>query len=101
MEERPEIHFQRKIRLRFQTLFAPELCCFLAQRCSMAVMNVQIPDDSTEVIERIARENSIPRNEVLRRTLALLRINEAEKKNGLKLAFVNGGDQLVSRIHGL
>jgi len=67
----------------------------------MAKMAVQIPDDSNEVLERVARENSISKMEVLRRTLALLRISEEEKKNGLKLALVNGEDQVVSRIHGL
>lgn len=67
----------------------------------MPTWEVEIPDDSNAVLERVARENSITKNEVLRRTLALLRINEAQKKNGLKLAFVNSENQLVSRIHGL
>jgi hypothetical protein len=67
----------------------------------MPTWEVAIPDDSNAVLERVAHENSITKNEVLRRTLALLRINEAEKKNGLKLAFVNGDDEVVSRIKGL
>ena len=67
----------------------------------MARMTIQLPDDIVRTVERIAKEQSIPKTEVIRRTFALLQIAEEEKLKGNQLGLINADHQVVARLVGV
>jgi len=68
-------------------------------------MTVELPDDINDLITRIAREQGVPKTEVVRRAFAILQVSEEEKANGGLLGLVRrAGDgklEAVARIVGV
>lgn len=67
----------------------------------MARMTVELPDDIVATIAKVAKEESVTKSEVIRRTFALLRVAQEEKEKGNNLGVVDADNKLVARLIGL
>lgn len=71
----------------------------------MPRMSVELPADINELITNIARNQGIPKTEVVRRAFAILKVAEEEKANGGMLGMVrrteDGKLEAVARLVGI
>jgi hypothetical protein len=65
---------------------------------TMAKFTVQLNDEMDEILSDLARQEGIPKTQVIRRSLALLKFLQEEERNGRKLAVTDNENNVVKEI---
>lgn len=61
-------------------------------------LTIQISDRLEEILNQLAKDDGIPKAQVIRRAIAVLKFLEDEKKNGNKITISSHDDRVLKEL---
>ena len=61
-------------------------------------LTIQISDRLEEILDQLAKEDGIPKAQVIRRAIAVLKFLEDEKRNGNKITISSHDDRVLKEL---